>query len=308
MYYEGRMRQSDIAGRLHLSQATVSRLLKRAEQEQIVRITVSVPSGVYPGLEEALVSQYGLQHAVVADCVRSDDEEEILRSVGAAAAHYLESTLEQGECIGISSWSATLLAMVDGMHPIPRAIEGRVVQILGGASESPARTRAAYLTNRLATLIRGEATLLSAPAVVGSEQARKILLDDSYVRGVVALFDEITLALVGIGAIEPSPLLASSGNVFSSEELNTLRVHGAVGDVLARFFDSRGQPVDTPLNNRVIGMNLDQLKRVKRSVGIAGGKRKFEAIRGALLGGLINVLITDHFSAKALIGPPGDAG
>ena len=127
-----------------------------------------------------------------------------------------------------------------------------------------------------------------------------ILLNDPYVRGVIELFDEVTLAFVGIGAIEPSPLLASSGNVFSPEELGVLRQHGAVGDVLARFFDNQGRPIDTPLNNRVIGMGLDQLKRVRRSVGVAGGRRKLEAIRGALLGGLINVLITDRFTAEAL--------
>jgi DNA-binding transcriptional regulator LsrR (DeoR family) len=301
MYYEQGMRQSDIAGCLSLSQATISRLLKRAEQEQIVRITISVPNGVYPELEEALTARYGLRQAVVADCTRCDDEEEIQRNVGAAAAYYLESTIERGECIGISSWSATLLAMVDAMHPVARATGRRVVQILGGASESPTRSQAVYLTNRLATLVRGEATFLSAPAVVGSEEARKILLNDPYVRGVIALFDKVTLAFVGIGAIEPSPLLASSGNVFSPQELALLRQQGAVGDVLARFFDSQGRPVDTPLNDRVIGMGLDQLKQVKRSVGVAGGRRKLEAVRGALLGGLINVLITDRFTAETLV-------
>ena len=79
-----------------------------------------------------------------------------------------------------------------------------------------------------------------------------------------------------------------------------LRECGAVGDVLVRFYDRHGQPVRTPLDDRVIGMSLDQLKQVKRSVGIAGGQLKHDAIRSALLGGLINVLITDRFTAQAL--------
>ncbi len=300
MYYEQGLRQAEIARQLHISQSTVSRLLKRAEQEKIVRVTVSVPDGVYPELEEGLVSQYGLRHAVVADCV-SGDEEEILRNIGAAAAYYLETTIEPGECIGISSWSATLLAMVNAMHQIPRAMGARVVQILGGASESPAKTHAVYLASQLATLVRGEVTFLTAPAIVGSKDARDILLNDPYVRGTIELFDKVTLALVGIGAVEPSPLLASSGNVFSPEEQAMLREHGAVGDVLAHFFDSQGRPVNTPLDDRVIGMSLEQLRRVRRSVGVAGGQRKHEAIRGALKGGLINVLITDRFTAEWLV-------
>ncbi len=81
-------------------------------------------------------------------------------------------------------------------------------------------------------------------------------------------------------------MLASSGNVFSVEELAMLEASGAVGDICLRFFGRDGQPVITPLNDRVISMTLEQLKKVKRSVGVAGGQRKTEAIRGALKGGM----------------------
>ena len=301
MYYEQDFRQFEIAVRLHISQSTVSRLLQRAEEEQIVRIKISVPTGVYAELEKALITAYGLQNAIVADSIRDDDEESIQRDIGGSAAYYLETTLDQGECIGISSWSATLLEMVRAMHQIPRPIGAKVVQILGGASESQAKVHAAYLATTLAERVRGEAVFLPAPAIVGSEDARQILLNDPSIYEVVELFDKVTLALVGIGTVEPSPLLASSGNIFSSEELDLLREHGAVGDILALFFDSEGNPVQTPLVNRVIGMSLDQLRKVERAVGVAGGKRKFAAIRGALEGGLISVLITDHFTAERLI-------
>jgi len=80
-----------------------------------------------------------------------------------------------------------------------------------------------------------------------------------------------------------------------------LREKGAVGDILYRFFDAEGKPVQTPLAERVTGMDHDQLRRVKRVVGIAGGARKFDAIRGALNGKLINTLITDRFTAERLV-------
>jgi DNA-binding transcriptional regulator LsrR (DeoR family) len=106
---------------------------------------------------------------------------------------------------------------------------------------------------------------------------------------------------LGIGSVEPSELLALSGNIFSKEELESLRSQGAVGDICLRFFDAKGSPIQTPLNDRVIGMELEQLRKVKRSVGIAGGQRKLTAIKGAVLGGYINVLITDLFIAKGLV-------
>jgi DNA-binding transcriptional regulator LsrR (DeoR family) len=299
MYHQQGLTQSEIMGRLNIHQSTVSRLLKRAEKEGIVRILVSVPPGTHPELEEALQSAYGLRDAMVVDSV--DDEDQIVRDLGAAAAFTVESTLKPGEVIGISCWSAALLAMVDAMHPTQRAAGTRVVQILGGVGSPGAAMHATNVTRRLANLIAAEITLLPAPGVVGSAEARRVLMKDQFVREALELFKSVTLALVGIGAVEPSKMLAASGNVFSREELKLLSGKGAVGDICLRFFDAAGQPVITPLNDRVISMELDQLRRVPRVVGVAGGKRKTAAIRGALAGKWINVLITDRAMAQRLL-------
>jgi hypothetical protein len=58
----------------------------------------------------------------------------------------------------------------------------------------------------------------------------------------------------------------------------------------------------------VIGMSLAQLRHARRVVGVAGGSRKTAAIRGALLGKLINVLITDGLTARRLIAESGLKG
>ena len=299
LYYERHLLQSEIAKQLVLSQATVSRLLKRAEQENIVRITVNAPLGTYPHLEEALEQKYGLRDVILVNAV--EEESDLLRSIGTAAAFYVESTLKRDEIIGISSWSETLLAMANAMHPVTRVSGVRVVQILGGVGNPAAEAHAAQLTRHLAGLVRGDITMLPAPGVVGSAGTRQVLLDDPFVRDACGFFEKISLALVGIGAIEPSPVLASSGNVFSETELDNLRRQGAVGDVCLRFFDANGQPVKSGLNERVIGIDLEQLRMVRRSVGIAGGQRKFSAIQGALNGKWINVLITDLKNAERLL-------
>jgi DNA-binding transcriptional regulator LsrR (DeoR family) len=74
-----------------------------------------------------------------------------------------------------------------------------------------------------------------------------------------------------------------------------------VGDICLHFFNEQGNPVATPLHDRVIGMSLEQLRRVGRVVGVAGGKRKTVAIKGALAGGWINILITDRNTAERLL-------
>ncbi len=301
MYYERDMRQSDIAKQLGLSQATISRLLNRSRDEGITRISVNVPQGVHSELEEELVAAYDLRDAVVVDCA-SENEQIIQRDVGAAAAYYVESTIKPNEVIGLSSWSSNLLALVDAMHQVPRKPGVQVVQILGGVGNPGAEVHAARLTSRLARLVNGQATFLPAPGIVGSQASLDVILADPYVQEATALFDQVSLALVGIGAIEPSALLFESGNIFTNEELDVLRRTGAVGDILLHFFDYKGQPVETSLNSRVVSMSLPQLRRVDRAVGVAGGRRKYEAILGALLGGLINVLVTDCYTARRLMG------
>ncbi len=300
MYHEWGMRQAEIAKQLGLSQASVSRLLARAQSEGIIRISISIPEGIHTDLEETMIKKYGLRDAIVVDAIGYDDEKIIQREVGSAAAYYLENVLRQNEVIGLSSWSATLIALVDAMQPVPRRAGIQVVQILGGVGTASAQVHASHLASRLADLVDGTAVFLPVPGVVGSEAAMRVLANDESVRSVFNLFTKVSTALVGIGSVEPSSLLAASGNIFTEKELSTLREHGAVGDILLHFYDENGVPLPDILNSRVISMSLEQLKQVDRAVGVAGGRRKYTAILGALRGKLVNILITDHFTAERL--------
>lgn len=299
MYYGLGIRQQEITERLNIHQSTISRLLKRAREANIVRISVNMPSGIFHELEEALEGKYGLSEAIVVDCL--PDEQQMVKDLGSAAAFYLESTTREGEIVGISSWSRNLLAMVDALHPTRRGNGGKVVQILGGMGNPVAQSHATSLTQRLASLIGADAVLLPAPGVVGSPEAKKVLEKDRFVQKVLSLFPRIDTALVGIGWLRPSKLLVSSGNTFSQDEIQQLRDKGAVGDICLRFFDADGKLISTPLHNRVIGMELETLKSARRVVGVAGGPHKEAAIRGALRGAWINVLITDRQTAERLL-------
>ena len=305
LYYEAGLKQPEIASRLRLSQPKVSRLLKQAQDEGIVRISVRPPMGTNPDLEDAIEQRYGLKEVEVVDISRDDDQAAV-REIGAAAAYLVETTVRSGDVIGVSSWSATLLAMVDAMHPVSGVRDTRVVQILGGGGDPAAEGHATHLIRRAADLLHGEGTFLPAPSSVGSPEARTVLLGAPFVKRAVSLFDDLDIALIGIGGQEPSGLLASSGNIFSAEELQVVRDAGGVGDIGLRYICADGEPVRSALNDRVIGIQLEQLKSVPRSIAVAGGPGKTEAIRAALLGGWINCLITDRFTAERVLGANGE--
>lgn len=299
MYYVQGMRQQGITEQLQIHQSTVSRLLKRAREASIVRISVNNPPGIFAEMEDRLIGQFKLQDAVVVDCPA--EEAPMVRDLGAAMAYFAETTLKPGAVVGISSWSRSLFAMVDAMHPGDYCRGGKVVQILGGVGQLGSEYSAIYPAQRMAALIGASPVLLQAPAVVGSAEAQRVLARDPSVRTATELFEHLDVALVGIGSMEPSRLLANSGNFFSPAERAELSRQGAVGDICFRFFDEHGDPIKSPLMQRVIGIELASLRRVKRVVGVAGGRRKVQAILAALRGKWIDILITDQRTAGYLL-------
>jgi len=300
MYHERGSRQAEIAAALNISQAKVSRLLKRAEAAGIVRTTVTVAPGVYTELEEQLELRYGLTEVVVVDVDPEADEAEILAAIGAGAAAHLEATLSGSDRIGVSSWSQTILALVDRLRPFTQRGATEVVQLLGGVGAPEAQSHSNRILGELARMLGAEAVYVPAPGIVAGPAVRDSLLADASMRQVMTHWQDLTMAIMGIGSIEPSRVLANSGNAFTEEERKPLLEAGAVGDICHRIFRADGTLVRGEIDDRIIAIPVDDLLRIPRRVGIAGGPRKLDAIRGALAGEWVTTLITDLRTAEQL--------
>ena len=189
--------------------------------------------------------------------------------------------------------------MVDSMRQKPVA-GVKVVQMNGGLTPQMTDVHATSLTRNLAARLGGECYILQAPGVVDDRQTQEILLADAQVCQVFELAGQANIAFMGIGNIAAEALWGRAG-LLSKEITAELRSLGAVGDIMSRYFDRNGMLVNSSLCQRVVGLPIDQLKRINRRVGIAGGSAKVEAILGALRGKYINVLITDHLTAQELV-------
>lgn len=298
-YYDQGLTQREIADRLHISRSTVSRLLQRARDIGIVQITVHAPPGMHPDLEYQLESKFGLKEAVVVEASDPVSHDGVVRDIGATAADYLRRTLNDGDVIGVT-WGTTLNAMVAALHPSEKK-DVHVVQILGGLGPPEADEHATALCTRMARYLDSKLTLLPAPGIVENQQAKEIILSDTYVQRAFDMIPLVNVAYVGIGAPTPHSVVMRDGTIMSEDEVEALKAKGAVGDIALRFFDRYGQPVASELNDRVIAVTLDEIKGIEHVVGIAGGPAKTDVIRGALLGGLVDVLITDHATATRVL-------
>lgn len=301
LYHEQGRRQSEIAAMLHISQAKVSRLLKRAGEVGIVRTVVVASQGVHTDIEQAMEERYGLLEAIVADITDADDEAAVIAGLGSAGASYLEATLSGGERIGIASWSQTLLSVADRLAPLRTSGADQIVQLVGGLGVASAQAQANRLLSELASLIGAAPMFVPAPGLVADPAVRRSLLSDPAMRAVADAWGSLTMALVGIGSLRPSQLLRASGNAIAADDQSTLLGLGAVGDVCNRYFDIDGQLVRSDLDSRVVGIDPGTFRAVPRRIGLAGGTRKHDAIRAALAGSWVNVLITDLSTARALL-------
>ncbi|GIV58449.1 MAG: DNA-binding transcriptional regulator [Rhodothermaceae bacterium] len=297
LYYLQHHTQQEVAERLHLSRPKVSRLLQQARQRGIVQIHV-VPSGAFLELETELEQRYGLEEVLVVETDPAAEGRVLEQQLGGAAADYLQRSVADGDVLGVT-WGRTLRAMVGALRP--RAAHAvRVVQTMGGLGPPEAEVHAANLSRRLAQLLGGSTILLPAPGIVDRAESSTILRADRYVREAMGWFPRLTMAFAGIGALSTNPVFERRGGFLSDEVYEALAAAGVVGDIAMRFFDADGKPVKTELDERTIGITLEELKAVPRVVGVAGGAEKVEAIRGALRGRLINVLITDYDTAVRL--------
>ena len=293
MYHEEGLPQREIALRLSLSQSRVSRMLRKAVQAGIVRTVVVAPPEVHAGLEDALRGAYGLRDAIVVDDASPP-------ALGAATAAYLDATVAAGERIGIASWSATLMAAADAMSAPVASTASEVTQLVGGIGDPAVQFRATGLTARLAELT-GRAGGSAARAGSAAQRGAARRAGPRSGRG--GRDGRLGRADAGAGRHRRAGAVGAA----RAERQRDLRLRGR-GPARPRGGGRHLLPLlrrgragrESELDARVLGIAPDRLQAIPRRIGVAGGAQKYPAVRAALRGGWINVLITDAASAQRL--------
>ncbi|GAB4542957.1 MAG: sugar-binding transcriptional regulator [Anaerolineae bacterium] len=296
-YYEDGLTQDQIGKRFGLSRIKVSRLLQQARAEKLVQITIVSPEDSRADLERELEARYGLYEAVVIS-PSTYEKAVVTRELGPAAVECLLRCLQGHEVLSVS-WGSTLLATVEAL-PVKNWPEMTVVQMMGGLGRPEAEVHGNDIARRMAQAFGARPRMLSAPGIVASKMVRDALLADPQISDTLALSARADIAMVGIGVPVPDSVVMQAGAI-RPEEAEQLKRRGAVGDIALRFFDADGRPIKHEINDRIIGLDLDQIKYIPRVIGVAGGAEKFEVIRAALRGKFINVLVTDDRIAARLL-------
>ena len=247
-------------------------------------------------LETELEQKYGLKEVRVIDNVVED---RLIQELGIAAGNYLQSIVKEGDIVGVTR-GRTTAAMVDHWIPAVSYPENvTVTQLIGSAREEDSRLGADRIVYGLADRLGAEVAVLHAPVILHSASLRESFVGDPYYMSAYEVVKNCTIAVVGIGTADSQwEHMISLYDVENDEEKKW--TEDVAGEVCANFFDREGQEAAPPFKDRIIAITMEDYKKIPVRIGVAGGEEKAEAIRAAVKGNYINVLVTDLLTAKLL--------
>lgn len=295
-YYVEGFTKVQIAERLGISRFKVARCLDEARELGMVSITLN-SNRPMSELSDALAKHLGLRGACVVEVYGGANE--VRAVVGRSAGTYLRSGLEDGEVLGIG-WGRTLNTMFDNVQHLPHV---EIVQ-LSGKFGGDVHNSAAELTRRMAALTRGAVRVIPAPFFFDDARQATAVRRQAGVSLVVDGFNRITTAVVGIGAVLPTPISVAYSAV-PERFTERLLQSGGVGEVQGMLFADDGHEVDTRLwGHHTVTITPKQLRKVRRVIAAASDPLKARAVRSVCCSGILTDVVIDVELAMALLRLP----
>jgi DNA-binding transcriptional regulator LsrR (DeoR family) len=200
------------------------------------------------------------------------------------------------------TWGHTVYHVVNNLKPI--AVNRlTLVQIAGGLGTIKGFDNNT-LTMLLGQKLGANAHVIPAPIIVRNRSIRDTLFKEQKIQHTLEIAKKAELVIFGVGLIGRKGMLWES-EFLKNTDTAKLKKAGAVGAICGRFFDANGQNCWGELDDRTIGLNLAELRKIHHKICIAIGREKVPAILGALIGKLVNVLVTDANTAASLLKAEG---
>lgn len=301
LYYLDGLGQSEVARFAKVSQAKVSRLLALARERGIVRITVADYEPRRRDQEEELRRRLGLAAAFVIKTDAGSEAADLRRAVGHFGAAVVAPLIAARDTVALAG-GRTIHELVHQL-PQPKNLALTVVQAMGSVDSNVSVIDAQEVGRVMAQRLGGVFLALNAPAFIPEKRTRDALLGLEQMRSVHDNLDRAKVAFVGVGTLQNSVFVERG--VLRDAMLRDLERAGAVGEVCGRFIDARGNECDTAWSDRVISVQVGQLRRIPQVVGVVSGSDRSAGILAAIRGNLIKSLLIDETGAAALLAAAG---
>lgn len=300
-YLEGKT-QSEIAKELYLSRPKVSRLLKKARDLQIVNITINYQNDEFAKLESEVRRTFNLPQVVITRTL--SNSEYTLTEVGKAAAKELVNAIKEGMTLGISWGKHVRMA---AKHIKKKAYQDlKVVELFGAISYNIDTNDMLSIGRSMTSKLKGKLYPLPSPIYINDPIARDVIMGTPVIKSTLSMIENCDLIVTGIGSIQDDRTICNNSlqtlwdDYVEEETKQDIINNGGTGFLLAHFFNQHGEFLDLEINNNVVGIKTDTIKK-KKIIAIASGSKKAKAILSALRGGLLHTLICDEETLKEVL-------
>jgi DNA-binding transcriptional regulator LsrR (DeoR family) len=292
-FLEGKSK-SDIADELGINRFKVARILESAQESGVVKIQISVPSGIDDALSEQVRRTFGLRHVVAVDA-GDVHELHIRQALARTATALLSELVTEADVLGVG-YGRTLTIMAESMTSLARC---PVVQLTGALLGVNMEDNSVELVRQISARNGGLAFPIYAPQVLPDAQTAATLRLQPEVAEALRRFPTVTKAVVAVGSWNPAA--SQLYDALSPKERKPLVQRGAVAEVCATLLDAHGNVVAQDFADRCISISGDELKAIDEVIAVAGGPQKTAAVRSVLVGGYANSLVTDTALARSLL-------
>ena len=295
LYYMEDLTQDQIAAELGLTRVRVLKLLLAARQSGMVQIRVTSQLSHSVELERGIEKKWGVERVIVIP--KPMDETKTSALIGSMLGAYIADQIADNMTIGLG-WGETLSACLPALGA-PSVKGVKIISLLGGLSKVSAYNPSEFAW-RFADKIGAECYLMAAPIFAPTKAIRDGLMNHPGIQEVCQRAEHLDLAIISVGHLGPGSTLASF-EIMDRASLDAIQQAGAVGDLFCRFIDADGEPIDHPINERVIAVDNALVRKARRTVLASGGPQKALGVAATLKALAPKVLITDETVAEYLM-------
>ncbi len=296
LYYVGGLTQDQIAAELGVSRQRAQRLVSRAMTEGLIHVRLNHRISACLDLEQAMTDAFGLTRCRVAPDLGPGGDP--VRAIGPSAAAELERFLRQPEPLVVAFGTGRAMrGMIDALEPID-APQHRLVSLNGNIA--PDGSASFFdVVMRIADKVRAPHYPLPIPVISPTVAENEAFNALPPVRRVMELARSADVVFAGVGQMSADAPLRADGFV-TEAELASMQKAGAAGEVAGWVYDREGNYVDVGTSRRTGGIRVEPgLDRP--AIGVAAGPSKVSAIRAALTSRILNGLVTDESTARAIL-------
>lgn len=295
-YYKNGLTQDEIAKRMGTSRQRINRILSACIKTEIVRIEIDGIENCNLELESKIEKKYGLKEVHV---IENENANELNNNLGIESADYLSRTIKNDDIIGLSRGHAVAFT-VKNIPYLTNLKNIIVTQLMGSTKEEESQLGVDRMAYQLAEKLSAREELLYVPSIVGSAHLKRAFMEDPICKRTYSVMKDTKIAIVGIGMAKKQ--WKHMMNLYNEDDMEHREwAEKVVGEVCTHFYDINGNVIEPPFRDRMLTIELKDYRKIPTRLGIAGGIEKFEAIKGAILGKYINVLVTDKNVAERLL-------